>query len=238
MTGRVLPFDPSTHTAVDAFLPFYVNGTLEGDELVLSVTNRGPTLPERMRKQLFDSLVSIRERRDGRPHLEGGRLPPISLATEDKMRPVNTAAAAATLGTAGFPATRIDRTESINIGARIDRGVPQVLSSHARGPSPHELPSVWTTVGPNGPAHVVGHQVAEQAMQTPVLLEGLKDQADNAVGLLVGVQLRIAVGSPDISHGGMQQQCTASSLVTHPFQHPAFHEGEFRFAHHPTQPSQ
>ena len=38
-------------------------------ELVLSVTNRGPTLPEKMREQLFDSLVSIRERRDGRPHL-------------------------------------------------------------------------------------------------------------------------------------------------------------------------
>src|SRR5262244_238055 len=35
MTGRVLPFDSSTHAAVDAFLPFYVNGTLGGDELAL-----------------------------------------------------------------------------------------------------------------------------------------------------------------------------------------------------------
>jgi signal transduction histidine kinase len=40
-----------------------------GDELVLSVTNRGPTLPAKMRGRLFDSLVSIRERRDDRPHL-------------------------------------------------------------------------------------------------------------------------------------------------------------------------
>lgn len=40
-----------------------------GDELVLSVTNRGPKLPATMRGQLFDSLVSLRERRDGRPHL-------------------------------------------------------------------------------------------------------------------------------------------------------------------------
>jgi dedicated sortase system histidine kinase len=40
-----------------------------GRELVLSVTNRGPTLPDKMRKQLFDSLVSIRARRDARPHL-------------------------------------------------------------------------------------------------------------------------------------------------------------------------
>jgi len=40
-----------------------------GAELVLSVANRGPRLPAKMRGRLFDSLVSIRERRDGRPHL-------------------------------------------------------------------------------------------------------------------------------------------------------------------------
>jgi dedicated sortase system histidine kinase len=40
-----------------------------GDDLVLSVTNRGPSLPATMRGRLFDSLVSIREQRDGRPHL-------------------------------------------------------------------------------------------------------------------------------------------------------------------------
>lgn len=40
-----------------------------GRELVLAVANRGPRLPAKMRGQLFDSLVSIRERRDGRPHL-------------------------------------------------------------------------------------------------------------------------------------------------------------------------
>ena len=40
-----------------------------GPELVLSVANRGPPLPAKMRGQLFDSLVSIREQRDGRPHM-------------------------------------------------------------------------------------------------------------------------------------------------------------------------
>ena len=40
-----------------------------GDELVLSVANSGPKLPAKMRGRLFDSLVSIREQRDGRPHL-------------------------------------------------------------------------------------------------------------------------------------------------------------------------
>jgi anti-sigma factor RsiW len=33
MSGRVLPLKGSEHTVVDALLPFYVNGTLQGDEL-------------------------------------------------------------------------------------------------------------------------------------------------------------------------------------------------------------
>ena len=33
MTGRIFTFDSSTHSAVDALLPWYVNGTLRGDEL-------------------------------------------------------------------------------------------------------------------------------------------------------------------------------------------------------------
>jgi signal transduction histidine kinase len=40
-----------------------------GGELVLAVANRGPPLPAKMRGQLFDSLVSIREHRDGRLHM-------------------------------------------------------------------------------------------------------------------------------------------------------------------------
>jgi two-component system, OmpR family, sensor histidine kinase ChvG len=40
-----------------------------GAELLLSVRNLGPTLPAKMRGRLFDSLVSIREQRDGRAHL-------------------------------------------------------------------------------------------------------------------------------------------------------------------------
>ncbi|MHB8493447.1 MAG: zf-HC2 domain-containing protein [Casimicrobiaceae bacterium] len=39
MTGRVLPFDPSAHAAIDARLPFYVNGTLSGEELALIETH-------------------------------------------------------------------------------------------------------------------------------------------------------------------------------------------------------
>jgi dedicated sortase system histidine kinase len=45
--------------------------TLEegASDWVLGVANRGPPLPEKMRGRLFDSLVSIREQRDGRAHL-------------------------------------------------------------------------------------------------------------------------------------------------------------------------
>lgn len=33
MSGRILPLKGSEHTAIDGLLPFYVNGTLQGDEL-------------------------------------------------------------------------------------------------------------------------------------------------------------------------------------------------------------
>jgi dedicated sortase system histidine kinase len=40
----------------------------EGGEAIIAVTNPGPPLPDRMRTQLFDSLVSVRDR-DGDKHL-------------------------------------------------------------------------------------------------------------------------------------------------------------------------
>jgi hypothetical protein len=33
VTGRVLPFDSSAHSAADVLLPWYINGTLRGEEL-------------------------------------------------------------------------------------------------------------------------------------------------------------------------------------------------------------
>lgn len=35
MTGQVLPFDAATHKVADVLLPWFVNGTLEGDERAL-----------------------------------------------------------------------------------------------------------------------------------------------------------------------------------------------------------
>lgn len=40
-----------------------------GEKLVISVANKGPTLPDAMRTSLFDSLVSVREREDHKGHL-------------------------------------------------------------------------------------------------------------------------------------------------------------------------
>jgi len=33
MSGRVLPFDPPAHKVADVLLPWFVNGTLDEDEL-------------------------------------------------------------------------------------------------------------------------------------------------------------------------------------------------------------
>ena len=54
-------------------------------------------------------------------------------------------------------------------------------------------------------------------MQTALLLEDVKDEAYDPLGLLIGIELVIAVGSPDIPHGGMIQQFPAPCLVAHAF---------------------
>ncbi|HEY5667035.1 MAG TPA: ATP-binding protein [Gammaproteobacteria bacterium] len=41
----------------------------EADQVRLEVVNRGPELPQAMRHQLFDSLVSVRKGKDEKPHL-------------------------------------------------------------------------------------------------------------------------------------------------------------------------
>lgn len=41
MSGQVLQFDPAAHKVVDVLLPWYVNGTLEGDELAFVQTHLG-----------------------------------------------------------------------------------------------------------------------------------------------------------------------------------------------------
>jgi signal transduction histidine kinase len=62
---------------LDKLIDNAVGFSSEGDEivirlasipgtLVLSVTNPGPPLPERMRSQLFDSMVSVRAKESGR----------------------------------------------------------------------------------------------------------------------------------------------------------------------------
>lgn len=43
--------------------------TTSASDVVLSVTNPGPALPEKMRGRIFDSLVSLREGKAGSPHL-------------------------------------------------------------------------------------------------------------------------------------------------------------------------
>ena len=73
-------------------------------------------------------------------------------------------------------------------------------------------------------------------MQTALLLEDVKDEAHDPLGLLIGIELVIAVGPPDLAPRGMIEQFTAPCLVAHPFQHAAFHEGAFRFAHQTTPP--
>ena len=50
-------------------------------------------------------------------------------------------------------------------------------------------------------------------MQTAWLLEDIKDQPDDVLGLLVGVELVIAVGAPPMAKAGSFQKVPALGLV-------------------------
>ena len=73
-------------------------------------------------------------------------------------------------------------------------------------------------------------------MPTALRLKDVKDEAHDPLGLLIGIELVIAVGSPDIPHGRMIQQVPAPGFMTHPFQQAPLHNIEFRFVHHASQP--
>ena len=89
---------------------------------------------------------------------------------------------------------------------------------------------------PNGQLNVVGDQIAQQAMQTALLLKGVKDEAHDPPRLLIWIELGIAVGTPHIAQRGMIEQRSSPCLVPHAFYQATLHEVEFRFAHHATQP--
>lgn len=72
-------------------------------------------------------------------------------------------------------------------------------------------------------------------MQASLLLENIKDQAYDALRLLVRFELVIAVGPPHVAHRRMMQEVTALGLVSHALQHAAFEDMQFRFAHHATE---
>ena len=71
MTGRVLPFDASTHAAADALLPFYVNATLQGKELAL--VQHHVQGCDRCRREV-ERLRDIFEASTAFALLQGGRL--------------------------------------------------------------------------------------------------------------------------------------------------------------------
>ena len=72
-------------------------------------------------------------------------------------------------------------------------------------------------------------------METPLVLKGLKHQADHALCLLVGIELILPIGPPYIPDRGMVQEGPAARLVLPRLQEPAFEEVEFGFAHHPSE---
>jgi hypothetical protein len=84
----------------------------------------------------------------------------------------------------------------------------------------------------------VGREIPQHAVQTALLLEDIKDQPDDTLGLLVGVQLVIAVEAPHIAQGRLIQEVPALGLVAPALEQAPFHDVEFGLVHHATQSQQ
>jgi hypothetical protein len=75
-------------------------------------------------------------------------------------------------------------------------------------------------------------------MQAALLLENIKEQADDSLRLLVRIELVIAVRPPYVAQGRMIQAVTALGLVPHALQQAAFEDMQLRFAPHATESQQ
>jgi len=75
-------------------------------------------------------------------------------------------------------------------------------------------------------------------MQTALLLEDIKDQPDDVLRLLVGVELVIAVGSPHVAQGRLIQEVPALGLMAPALEEAPFHNVEFCLVHHAAQSQQ
>jgi hypothetical protein len=75
-------------------------------------------------------------------------------------------------------------------------------------------------------------------MHRPPPIEQLEDQAEDALGLLAGVERDLAGRRLDVTGGDGDDQLPAAGLVELALVHPLLEDGEFRLVHHPGQPEQ
>ena len=103
---------------------------------------------------------------------------------------------------------------------------------------PLQLPARGACVGTNGEPNVVGREIPSHTVQTALLLEDIKDQPDDVLGLLVGLELVIAVGAPHVALGRRMQEVPALGLMAPALEEAPFHDIEFCLVHHAAQSQQ
>jgi hypothetical protein len=82
----------------------------------------------------------------------------------------------------------------------------------------------------------VGHQRAQRALQASLSLEGIKNQSNPSLGLLVWVELAIPIRTSPKANGWVIQQGPALGLVPDALPQAALKPVPFRFAQHVTVP--
>ncbi len=110
---------------------------------------------------------------------------------------------AAALGTFGLVAAAIQLPASVDVGARIEGVLEEILQGGTVGPTPDQLPFAggWPLPDAYAQPDVVARQIPQESAQRAQLLELRKDEPYHCLDLFVGVELDGAVGIPDVANG-------------------------------------
>ena len=120
----------------------------------------------------------------------------------------------------------------------VGRVVQHVLQRLPGGAPPFELSLRRAGVNPDRQLDLLGHQVAEHAVERSQPAEGAEDEADDVLRLLVGIEDDLAGRPAGVPDRQRDRELAALGLGQLARQHPLPDQVQFVFAHRPLQAQQ
>ena len=134
--------------------------------------------------------------------------------------------------------TRVGRPESIPVGPRVDRVAEDVADRLPARRPPVQLPAIGPGLTSHRQPDPAGDQGPQDAVDRPLPVELVEDQADDVLDLLVRVERDLPGRRLDVPGRDADDQLPATGLVQLPLVHPLLEDVQLRLVHHAGQPEQ